>query len=82
MFPLLQIGPLALPVDGLLLIAGAWLGLELAERTARLHYEHTLRPDVIYGLAFAAIFAGAPRCKTVVRGPLHRKLSGRSTHHH
>lgn len=59
MFPLLQIGPLALPVDGLLLIAGAWLGLELAERTARLHYEHTLRPDVIYGLAFAAIFAGA-----------------------
>lgn len=58
MFPLLQIGPLTLPVDGLLLIAGAWLGLELAERAARRGQEPVLRPNDVYGLAFAAIIVG------------------------
>lgn len=55
MLPLLQIGPLALPVDGLLLIVGAWLGLEVADREAP---RRGLRPDYIYGLAFTALVAG------------------------
>ena len=55
MFPLLQIGPFALPVDGLFLIAGAWLGLEVAEREAP---RRGLRPDYVYGLAFTALVAG------------------------
>ena len=34
MFPVLQIGPLAIQTPGLILIAGIWIGLNLAERQA------------------------------------------------
>lgn len=59
MFSSLQIGPFTIPVDGLLLVAGLWLGLELAERTARHTMpKHERRPDVLYTLVFIAILTG------------------------
>ena len=69
MFPLLQIGPFTIPVDGLLLLAGLWLGLELAERAMR----HTmpayeLRPDVLYTLVFIAIATGLLGARLVYVG--------------
>ncbi len=55
MFPVLQIGPLALPVPGLTLLVGVWLGLWLAEReAARLQ----LNPEAVYNLAFTGLTAG------------------------
>ena len=37
MFPILQIGPLAIQVPGLLLLGSLWLGLSLAEKNAKNH---------------------------------------------
>jgi prolipoprotein diacylglyceryltransferase len=55
MFPILQLGPFAIQVPGLLLLAGVWVGLWLAEReAARLH----LSPEAIYNLAFTGLMAG------------------------
>ena len=55
MFPVLQIGSLAIAVPGLALLIGVWVALELAEReAARL----TLNPDAVYRLAFGALVAG------------------------
>ncbi len=49
MFLVLQIGSLALPVPGLVLLIGVWIGLSLAEReAARLG----LNPEAVYNLAF------------------------------
>jgi prolipoprotein diacylglyceryltransferase len=45
MFPVLQIGPLALPVPGLTMLAGVWIGLWLVEKeAARLQ----LDPEAVY----------------------------------
>ena len=55
MFPLLEIGPLIIPVAGVLLLAGLWLGLELAERTSP-HYG--VPAADVYGLTFTALLAG------------------------
>jgi prolipoprotein diacylglyceryltransferase len=55
MFPILQIGPLALPVPGLALLMGVWVGLSLAEReAARLK----LNPETVYNLVFVGLVAG------------------------
>jgi len=55
MFPVLQIGPLALPVPGLALLLGVWIGLWLAEiEAARLG----IGPETVYNLAFIGIVAG------------------------
>jgi prolipoprotein diacylglyceryltransferase len=55
MFPVLQIGPLALPVPGLTLLAGVWIGLWLAEKeAARLQ----LNSEAVYSLAFMGLAAG------------------------
>ena len=37
MFPILQIGPLAIQVPGLVIIAGLWFGLTLSEHRAKKH---------------------------------------------
>lgn len=55
MFPILQLGPLAIQVPGLVLLTGVWVGLSLAEReAARLR----LKPDAVYSLAFTGLIAG------------------------
>ncbi len=55
MFPVLQIGSLALPVPGLVLLIGVWVGLWLAEReAARL----SLNPEAVYNRAFIGLAAG------------------------
>ena len=55
MYPVLQVGSLAIAVPGLALLIGVWVALELAEReAARL----TLNPDAVYRLAFSALVAG------------------------
>jgi phosphatidylglycerol:prolipoprotein diacylglycerol transferase len=55
MFPILQIGPLALQVPGLVMLAGLWLGLTLSECRVRRHEEN---PNILYNLVFIAIIAG------------------------
>lgn len=55
MFPLLEVGPLIIPVAGVLLLAGLWLGLELAERTAP---RYGVPPADVYGLTLAGLAAG------------------------
>ncbi|MCJ7566292.1 MAG: prolipoprotein diacylglyceryl transferase [Anaerolineales bacterium] len=55
MYPILQIGPLAIQLHGLLLLAGLWIGTLLAEReTAR----HKLDPGWISNMIFIALAAG------------------------
>lgn len=55
MFPTLQLGPLALQVPGLVLLAGLWVGLTLSERRARRKGEN---PGYLYNLVFIALIAG------------------------
>jgi phosphatidylglycerol:prolipoprotein diacylglycerol transferase len=55
MLPTLQLGPLALQVPGLVLLAGLWVGLTLSERRARRKGEN---PGDLYNLVFIALIAG------------------------
>ena len=55
MFPVLQVGPLALQVPGLLVLLGLWLGLNLAERRAP---RHDIHPETLYNLVFYSLAAG------------------------
>lgn len=55
MFPIFQIGPVALQVPGLVLLAGLWIGLTLSERRARRRGED---PGHLYNLVFIALIAG------------------------
>jgi len=55
MFPILQIGPLAIKTPGLLLLVGIYLGLLLAER--RLD-PHRVTANHLYNLTFIALGAG------------------------
>ena len=55
MLPVLQIGPLALQTPGLILLAGIWLGLWLAERSA---HRHGIEPAHLYNLALLALLSG------------------------
>ena len=55
MFPILQIGPLAIQTPGLIILIGLWIGLGFSERNAKFHNEN---PDQIYSLVFIAL-AGA-----------------------
>ncbi|MBI3244324.1 MAG: prolipoprotein diacylglyceryl transferase [Chloroflexi bacterium] len=55
MFPILQLGPLAIQTPGLALLIGVWAGLALAEKeAARLK----LNPDTIYNLALTGLVGG------------------------
>lgn len=55
MYPVLQIGPLALAVPGMALLLGIWVGLWLAEKeAARLK----LNAETLYNLAFIGLGVG------------------------
>lgn len=55
MFPILQIGSLAIQLPGLLLLAGLWIGTMLAEREAT---RYKLDPGHISNMIFIALAAG------------------------
>lgn len=55
MLPILQVGPLAIQLPGLILLLGLWLGLTLAEKHA---LRHAVPPGVLYNLVFVALIAG------------------------
>src|SRR5512133_1053367 len=55
MLPILQIGPLALPVPELLLLIGFWVGLDLTEKQAE---RFGVKAGPIYNMALAAVVAG------------------------
>lgn len=55
MLPVLQLGPLAIPVPGLVLLLGLWLGLLLAERNA---YRSGISSNHLYNLVFITLLAG------------------------
>lgn len=55
MLPVLQVGPFALQVPGLVFLLGLWLGLSLAERRAA---NYGVSPGELYNLAFLALIAG------------------------
>jgi phosphatidylglycerol:prolipoprotein diacylglycerol transferase len=56
MFPVIQLGPLAIQAGGLILIAGLWLGLALAERYAS---KSGVEADILYQLTFIAVAVAA-----------------------
>jgi len=55
MFPILQIGPLAIQTPGLIIILGLWLGLSLAEFLAP---RFNIESKFLYNLVFTAMVAG------------------------
>ena len=54
MFPIINIAGLALPMKPLLLLAGFWFGLSLAEKQAK---NHKIKPEEIFNLAFYAMIS-------------------------
>jgi len=55
MFPILQIGPLAMQTPGLILLIGVWVGLSFAEKLAP---RFQVNANAIYNLVFTALLAG------------------------
>jgi phosphatidylglycerol:prolipoprotein diacylglycerol transferase len=55
MIPAISLGPLVLPMAGLVYILGAWFSLSLVERTAR---QLNLNAEKVYGVAATALFGG------------------------
>ena len=55
MFPIIQIGPLAIQAPGLILIAGLWIGLTIAERRAHRLGEN---PGHLYNIVYIMLIAG------------------------
>jgi len=55
MFPVIQIGPLALQTPGLIIILGIWFGLTLAERHS---HRYNISPDLLYNLVFISFITG------------------------
>jgi phosphatidylglycerol:prolipoprotein diacylglycerol transferase len=55
MLPIIQLGPLALQVPGLVLLAGLWLGLSFAEKRAR---RSSFNPADLYNMVFIGLIAG------------------------
>jgi prolipoprotein diacylglyceryltransferase len=54
-FPVLNIGPLALQVPGLVILVGVWLGLLLSERYSK---RHGFPPGILYNLVFIGLISG------------------------
>jgi len=55
MLPILQLGPLAIQLPGLLLLVGVWVGVTLAERQAP---RHGVPPAQLNNLVFLGLVAG------------------------
>lgn len=55
MMPVLQLGPLAVPIPAISVILGIWLGLSLAERHA---HRFGVNPDQLFNLALIGMIAG------------------------
>ena len=55
MFPIIQIGPLAIQTPGLVLLLGLWLGLTLAEKNAP---QRGIGTNLLYNLVFIALVGG------------------------
>lgn len=55
MFPVLQLGPLALQLPGLLLLLGVWVGTNLIEREAP---RHNLPAGVLSNMVFFSLLGG------------------------
>ncbi len=55
MMPILQIGPLALPLPVLLYIVGVWAGLSLSEKNV---HRRNLNQDQVFNLALVAMLTG------------------------
>jgi prolipoprotein diacylglyceryl transferase len=55
MYPILQIGPLAIQLPGLLLLVGLWIGTQIAERESA---RYKLDPGLISNMIFTALAAG------------------------
>lgn len=55
MLPILNVGPLAVPVPELLLLAGVWFGLSLAEKHAPRRAFHT---ETLYNLVSVILLSG------------------------
>lgn len=55
MFPVIQLGPMALQAPGLILLVGLWLGLMVAERLAD---RFGVKPNQLYNIVFVALIAG------------------------
>ena len=53
MLPVLNIGPLALQVPGLIIIIGIWLGLSLTERLT-----NSVKPSILYNLVLFSVLLG------------------------
>jgi len=68
MMPILQVGPVAIPLPTILILLGIWLGISLAERHAH-HY--TTDPDQLFNMALIALVSGviAARLTYVARFP-------------
>jgi phosphatidylglycerol:prolipoprotein diacylglycerol transferase len=76
MLPILQIGPLALQLPGLILLAGVWAGLELAERSAPNHgvdandLNRLVLIGLVVGLAAARLAYAARFSSVYIEDPL------------
>lgn len=55
MFPLLQLGPLAVPVSPLLILLSIWLGLSVSEKYSEKFHIHQ---EQLYNLVFVGLIAG------------------------
>jgi phosphatidylglycerol:prolipoprotein diacylglycerol transferase len=55
MFPILQIGPLAIQLPGLLLLLGVWLGTLMSERVAR---QNQISASAVSNMIFYALIGG------------------------
>ena len=68
MLPILEIGPLVVPVPAILLLLGLWLGLSLAERHAM---RFGISNQYLYNLVFVALISGlvGARLAYVLRYP-------------
>ena len=55
MLPILQIGPIAIQLPGLLLLLGLWLGTLMSERAAR---QHQLSANTVSNMIFYGLIAG------------------------
>ena len=68
MLPILNIGPLAIQLPGLVILIGLWLGLSLAERYAA---RFDVKSNLLYNLVFVVLIAGiiGARLAYVIRYP-------------